>query len=548
MITNKKTTMHSDTSYLQRGSKLLLLVSATVLLSSCSVFQEYMRPQVKLPDSWHATLPHDGSTEALVDWWGQFNDPVLSQLLAAAEADNPSLDTALANIKSARASIISARAEGLPSLTGTLGRTRSGGGGGTTVGTGVGTGAGTSTVTTSGTSGSSSTGFNSGITDISRGQMDASWEVDLFGAIKFNKQAAAARLEARQGDWHEARVTLAAEVTNNYLDYRTCQLLVDAYERQLSSKNETARLTGIQAGAGFAAPADAELAKASANSTISSLVGQKAQCDNHVKSLVAVTGLDEPGLRKMLADGKAAIPTPAEFNLSSLPVTVINQRPDLVADERSLAAASADVGVAEANRYPSLSLTGSIGLRETTVGGNTISSKPWSFGPTLTVPIFDAGKLKAQKTIAEANYEVALATYQQSVRTAVKEVEQALVNLDSAANQQVAEAASAEQYRRYFKATEINWKAGGTSLITLEDARRQAINAELNLITQQHDRVQYWIALYKAIGGGWQGSQQEKTAMAGTDQTPSSQNKNAGTTHVSSTSAGTTDNGPQTRE
>ena len=300
-------------------------------------------------------------------------------------------------------------------------------------------------------------------------------------------------------------MSLAAEVATNYVDYRACQLSVTAYQQAMTSKNETSRLTKILADAGFSAPADAALAEASLLSTESSLINQQAQCDNTVKALVALINITEPALREILLTSAAkTLPQPAEFNVESVPANLITQRPDLIADERNLAAASADTGVATANRYPSLSLIGSIGRSK--ISGSSFSSNgnTWSFGPSLTLPIFDGGQLKSQVTIAEANYAIALATYQQDVRSAVKEVEQTLVNLDSAVRRESAEKISAAQYRNYYQATEINWRAGGISLITLEDARRQLITAELSHITQQKDRVQYWIALYKALGGGWQ--------------------------------------------
>lgn len=477
-------------------SKTGLMLSAAVLMSGCSIFPEYIKTAIKLPDSWQAKLPkdnqakdtvsneklpHNGNVSQLIDWWGQFNDPALSQLLKAAEADNPTIDIALANIKSARASSISAAAQGLPSVTGNASITRS--------------------------QSATSNGINrsSGISTSTVGALDASWEIDLFGGIKFAKQAAEARVEAKQNDWHTARVSLAAEVATNYVDYRACQLSVTAYQQAMTSKNETSRLTKILADAGFSAPADAALAEASLLSTESSLINQQAQCDNTVKALVALINITEPALREILLTSAAkTLPQPAEFNVESVPANLITQRPDLIADERNLAAASADTGVATANRYPSLSLIGSIGRSK--ISGSSFSSNgnTWSFGPSLTLPIFDGGQLKSQVTIAEANYAIALATYQQDVRSAVKEVEQTLVNLDSAVRRESAEKISAAQYRNYYQATEINWRAGGISLITLEDARRQLITAELSHITQQKDRVQYWIALYKALGGGWQ--------------------------------------------
>lgn len=482
-----------------------LILFATLLMSGCSIFPEYIKTAIKMPDSWQAKLPkaeppkdtttqeklpHNANVSQLMDWWGQFNDPALNKLLKAAEADSPTLDIALANIKSARANTVSAGAKGLPSLTGTASVTRS--------------------QAAASTGSSSSFASVSGLSTSTVGALDASWEIDLFGGIKFAKQAAKARLEAKQSSWHAARVSLAAEVATNYVDYRACQLSVAAYQQAMTSKNETSRLTKILADAGFSAPADAALAEASLRATESSLINQKAQCENTIKALVALTNLAESGVRKILSreilsnNDVVELPQPTEFNVDSVPANLITQRPDLNADERNVAAASADTGVATANRYPSLSLIGSIGRSKISSSSFSSSSNTWSFGPSISLPIFDGGQRKAEVSIAEANYTVALATYQQDARNAVKEVEQTLVNLDSAARRESTEKISTEQYRSYYKAAEINWRSGGISLITLEDARRQLITAELSHITQQRDHVQYWIALYKALGGGWQ--------------------------------------------
>ncbi|MFT3734297.1 MAG: TolC family protein [Rhodocyclaceae bacterium] len=198
---------------------------------------------------------------------------------------------------------------------------------------------------------------------------------------------------------------------------------------------------------------------------------------------------------------------PQREPLNSVPAQLLTQRPDLVSAERAVASASAQIGVAEAARYPSLTLNGSISLSATSLA----SSLPWSFGPTLTIPIFNGGALAAKVEAARANYDSALATYKSSVRTAVKEVEQALVRLDGAVRREDDARNSAAGYRAYFTASEQNWRAGGTSLLNLETARRNAITAELNLISLQQARVEYWIALYKAMGGGWQAGATDNT-------------------------------------
>jgi len=467
---------------------LMAIAAGSGLMAGCSAFPEYVRPAIKTPEHWQAKRADDGRSNELFDWWRQFDDPILTRLLQTAEKDNPTLGQALASIASARASLAGAEAGGLPSLTGKTAYSRSKGG----------SASGSTSQTATGTSAS----FGSGITQILSGSLDANWELDLFGKFEFSRQAEQARLAADELTWHNAKVSLAAEVASDYVGYRACELSATAYQNAIASKQETSRLTTVLARAGLSAPADAVLAEASLYASESSLIAQRVECDKMVKSLVALTDLAEPELCALLAGGRG-IPTPAQFQVDSVPADLLTQRPDLAADERKLAAAGADIGSAVAKRYPSVSLTGSIGKRKTETTGLTLSSNTWSIGPTITLPIFDGGELRSKVDSAEAGYAGALATYQSDIRAAIKEVEQALVNLRGAEQREIAEGRSAEQYRQYFQAAEINWRSGGLSLLSLEDARGQMINQEISHITQQQSRVQYWIALYKALGGGW---------------------------------------------
>ncbi|MFC3532760.1 efflux transporter outer membrane subunit [Vogesella facilis] len=449
---------------------LLPLLLGLALTGCATVGPDYQAPAVRMDAQWQAALPHGGSTTALLDWWQSFNDPTLSSLLKAAEADSPTLDQALAAIASARASDTQASLSGLPTLTASGSDTRSG-----------------------------SQGGNVGRS--SSAALDASWEIDLFGGVRRSQQASRAAVEASEADWHDARVSLAAEVASEYVSYRACQLQLAHDQDSYRSQQQTASTTAASVAAGFSAPADGALIDASVASAHSTLLAQQAECEVSIKSLVALTGLSEPLLRDKLAATAAAIPQPAGLQLNTLPVQLLSQRPDLVSAERSLAAASAKIGVAEAERYPRLSLTGSLSSTTTRGSGN---SQGWSFGPTLSLPIFDGGSSKAAVQTARANYQSALAGYKSAVRSAVEETEQALVRLDSATQRESSVAASAANYRRYFLATQQQWQAGSASLLDLETARRNALSAEQSLITVQRDRVLYGISLYKALGGGWQ--------------------------------------------
>ncbi|HEY0905606.1 MAG TPA: efflux transporter outer membrane subunit, partial [Methylophilus sp.] len=414
-------------------------------LAGCSVIDAYLRPTPATPPQWQAPLPHAGKLVVLKEWWGQFNDPVLNQLLDAAQKESPSLEQALANIRIARANQLSASAQGLPSLSSTTTITNSKGGGGNAA-------------------------FPSSTIDVRSTSLDASWELDLFGKVRAAKQAAKAQLEYREIAWHDARISLAAEVANNYVNYRACQASVQALQQAVQSRTETARLTAISARAGFTAPADQALAEAATRASESTLDGQQAECAGLVKALVALTNLPEATLQASLAS-RSGLPVPAMFEVSAVPAALLTRRPDLVIDERKLAEASANIGISQAAFYPSLSLTGSIGYRRTDFNGVVTRSQSWSYGPSLKIPVFDGGSRKADLEEARANYDSLLATYRQDVRNAVKEVEQALVNLDSATRRVQAEQASAQQYQQYFKAAELNWKSGGLDLLSLEDAR-----------------------------------------------------------------------------
>ncbi len=449
----------------------LCAVSLAVMLGGCAaVGPNYEPPEPKVASAWQAPLPHGGQVTALGDWWRQFDDPVLTGLQRSAEADSPTLAKAWANIEKARATLTSAGASSLPAVTAQASATR----------------------------GTQQTGE---VATARSAGLDASWEIDLFGKIRRSTESAQARAQARENDWHDARISLAAEVADTYVQYRACGLLADAYAQELASVGQTVKATESLVRAGMSPSSDGSLARASQASTMSSTLAQRAQCELLVKSLVDLTGLDESELRNRLAQGKSSIPQPIAIDIRSVPAQALRQRPDLASVERELAAASAEIGVAQADLYPSISLSGSISV--STVG-TASSLTSWSFGPSLSLPLFDGGKRRAAVDSAWAGYQAALADWRQGVRTAVKEVEQSMVRLDSTASRTAQAEIATKEYRLHLVAAEAQWRAGSTSLLDLEDSRRQALSAQIEWIGLQRDRVAYWIALYKALGGGWQ--------------------------------------------
>ncbi len=458
-------------------SRALLLASLSMVVTGCLVGRNYVEPIPEAPTVWHAPLPHGGQVQAMANWWEQFNDPTLNRLVQLAESDSPSLGKAWANIEKARATSQSTKAGALPTVNAS------------------------GSVSRGDQAMQQGSGTSGGVVESRSSGLDASWEIDLFGKIRRGAEAAGARIEARVDNWHDARVSLGAEVADTYVQYRSCGLLAQAYERSLTSMTQTQLATQQLVDAGFKPPAEGALARASLASTRSTQLSQRAQCDLLVKSLVNLTGTDEDSLRAILSQSADEVPHPALLSVHAVPADVLRQRPDLAAVERELAAASAEIGVAQADLYPSLSLSGSLTISASDLVNST---KSWSFGPSMSIPIFDGGRRLAAVDSARASYASALADYRQGVRDAVEEVERALVNLDSTAQRAEQAEQAYEEYRRYFHATEASWRAGRESLITLEEARRSALSAEIQRITLQRDRVSYWIALYKALGGGWE--------------------------------------------
>ncbi|BFG80554.1 efflux transporter outer membrane subunit [Paraburkholderia terrae] len=429
---------------------------------------------------WHAERPHGGSVEDLIDWWRRFDDPAVAELIRTAEADSPTLAKAVARINEARATLATSSAEAWPTLTGSGSVTRA------------------KSVMTLGNTNLTS------LTTTRSGSLDASWEVDLFGKVRSGRESSRAQLEARIDDWHDARVSLAAEVADDYVQYRACRQLARAYEESAASYASTEKATLAAVAAGMTPTSDGFLSQASTASAYATVTQQQVACDELIKSLVELTGTDEPTLRGIVdRRGVPDLPQPEAFSVQSAPADLVRQRPDLASSERALAAAYASIGQARADRFPSLSLSGSVGLSATNL---TNPMSTWSFGPSLSIPLFDAGKRKAAVDSAQANYDAQLADYRSAVRTAIKEVEVALTDLDGAARRSDDARRAAAQYRLYESAMETNWRAGFDTLLTREQARRSLTSAEITYIEVQRDRVRSWISLYKALGGGWQGN------------------------------------------
>ena len=472
-------------------------ISFCLILSGCAQLESLnkrLNPQqvvktTKIASKWQATLPHNGSESNLTQFWQQFQDPLLLSLIDSAEKESATLATAKARIAQARSKLAQANAALMPAVDGTASASRSVQQPSTTIqGSGSNSGSGA---------------FNS--TQVAA---QASWEFDIFGANHAILESSKAQENAAKAGWHEARVSVAAELANTYFNQRFCELQVGVLQADAMSRAQSVRLTDIAVNAGFSAPASSHLAKASLADATQQLKAQQAQCDLEVKALVALTDLDEGMLREKLANQplKADInAVDGIFKLNEIPAQILAQRPDIYTAEADLVTAAADVKDTYVQGLPKVSLNGSIGWMWLSGTGFSTNGKTWSLGPiSITFPIYHGDVQETGMASAEANYEDKAANYRSKVRYAVKEVEDALVNLHSTNTRQTDIAEAAKGYRASFVATETKVKAGFANLIELEEQRRTVLVTETTALNNLKQRTQAWISLYRAAGGGWQ--------------------------------------------
>ncbi|MFZ6742406.1 efflux transporter outer membrane subunit [Undibacterium sp. JH2W] len=459
--------------------RFILIPAIAVLLAACGTTHPLASSSASLPAQWQTILPATEKNTELRNWWQTHGDAGLLELIEAAQKVSPTLSQAWSRMETARAARVASGAALLPSVDAVANATRAKNQPGMPVAT------------------------------TAQAGLQTSWELDLFGANRANNQAAQAQLEGSQALWHDARISVAAEVAQLYFSALSCQQIADLSWQDAKSRAETARLTELSAQAGMSSSANSALARASAAEGNSRAIQQATSCDLDVKALVALTAKPEPELRQILQSAQADFKNLLPLAVSSLPAQLLTQRPDVYAAEKDVAAASSQLGAAEAQRYPRLSLSGSIGTMRYSSGGSDTRMDTWSVGPlALTLPIFNGGQTSANIEAAKARYQTASSSYHGKVRQAVREVEEALLNLNSTDARRLDSEISARGYEQALQATASRYNKGMASMLELEEARRTAFASQSALIALQLERNRAWIALYRALGGGWDMSAQ----------------------------------------
>ena len=451
-----------------------MILATTAMLSACATTSMPAPATSAIPAQWQASLPDASKTTELHQWWQAQGDASLLELIEAAQAVSPSVAQAWARIETARAARVASGAALMPNLDAVANATRAKNQPGMPVAT---------------------------TTQIG---LQSSWEIDVFGANRASNQAAQAELEGSRALWHDARISVAAEVAQLYFSVQSCQQVAALSWQDAKSRAETARVTELSAKAGMSASSVFALARASAAEGNSRAIQQAALCDLDIKALVALTAKPEAELRQKLLAASANSHTLLPVAVSSVPAQLLVQRPDVFAAEKEVASASGQLGAAEARRFPRLSLSGSIGSMRYSSGGSDTRMDTWSVGPlAVSLPIFDGGQISANIDAAKARYQTASVNYYGKVRQAVREVEEALVNLNSTEARRLDSEISARGYDEVLQATAVRYQQGMASLLELEDTRRTAFASQSSLISLQLERNRAWIALYRALGGGW---------------------------------------------
>jgi multidrug efflux system outer membrane protein len=485
---------------MRRSPSLILVI--TGLLAGCSLQQDYSTPALMGAQSW-TSVSVEGKPSP-EQWWTVLGDPAINALVDGAILDNPTLAQAMAKMDEARANVSVNRADESPSVTVKASSTESyskssGGSGGNAI---------------------ASTGQIPGHSLTTTLEPTLSWELDLFGRIRSSVTEAQETLNARTADAASTKLSLDIDIANGVLDLRGCNYTVKVDQDTVTSYKSTLDVVHRKNIAGFSSPVDEASAERDVAAAGNTLAVQQETCAEDLNVLVALTGRDKAtiaGLVAPLLPMKAAddtaryIPQPPQA-VPQLPATVLLRHPSVIAADRDAAAAWAEIGVYKADRYPQIDLAAALTGEWLRFAGSTISSAGWSLGPTITGTLFDAGKNAANVDAAEARYRQSVAKLQETVRTTVKEVENALARQHAAEarmqlSQQSVTAASVS-----LKGAEAKWKAGMNSLLELEDARRQYAVAQNNLISAAHDRAAAWTALVSATANSLNLNQSEPHA------------------------------------
>lgn len=453
---------------------------AVALTAGCAVGPDYVKPELATPTGWSASADgvHAASPE-LAAWWKGFGDPVLEAVVERVLASNSDLNLAGAKLREVRASREMTTSAERPRIDaqGSVRRLRDN----------------KPPAPPEGVVGSwFQTGF------------DAGWEVDLFGGVRRAAEAADAEVGAAAEDRGAVRVSILGEAARTYVEVRGLQRRLALTARSVSAERETLELIEGRLRAGLASEFDADRARAHLAATEAQVPALEATLGRAVHRLGVLAG-EGPGALAELLGTEGPIPTPRADVGIGLPSELLSRRPDLRRAERELAAATARVGVATADLYPRFSITGSFGFQSGHFRDfSDWSARIWSVGPSFRWPIFDAGRVRANVRVQDARLEQARLRYEKALLAALEEVESALLSYGKEEDRRRSLEEAVGATERAARTASALYASGLADFLSVLDAQRSLYAAEQEATTSQAAASSQLVALYKALGGGWQ--------------------------------------------
>jgi len=453
----------------------LLVAGAALAATGCAVGPVYHAP-IEAPVALKTDAASVVETPAEPTWWRSFGDAELDSLIERSLTANLDLRVAVARVKEARALFHDALLDRFPRVTSDAGYSRSD---------------------------EQFPGFGTSRVNIEQADIgfDASWEIDLFGRVRHGVDASRAEAQATKDDLRNVKITVASEVARNYLELRGSQDRLKVAVENLDSERDTLRLTQVRHDIGTGDPVDVESARARLNATeatIPSLRTAEAQAGHRLAVLV--------GQRPGALDAELAAPVTVSHPSAPLPIgdasAFLRRRPDVQAAERRLAAETARTGVATADLFPRIRVTGFVGL----LSGDVSSlfkggSEAWAVSPAVTWPALDLGGARARLRAQQARGDESLANYDQTVLRAIEDLQNALVAYHERQLQVQSQFQQVEASRRAADLAHIRYKEGRIDFLRVLDAERTRLDAEDALTQSRTEANVDVVSIYKALGG-----------------------------------------------
>ncbi|MDY6904750.1 MAG: efflux transporter outer membrane subunit [Thermodesulfobacteriota bacterium] len=465
----------SDTCHRLRFIRILFIWVALLVVAGCgTVGPDYKSPEMVLPAAWHTPAQNvqtASDVSALAQWWKNFNDPLLSRLIQQAVAANLDLKTALERLTQVRAERTVTRAGLFPSLdtSASTARRRSG----------------NTTRTTYAT------------------ELDAGWEIDLFGGQRRALEAANADIQSSREAVNDVQVSLTAEVALTYFDLRAVQARLDITTENLSLQTDTFQLVRYRYLAGLDDELSLEQARAAMENTRARLPDLRTAVAEAQNRLAVLLGKQPGRLDDELRD-HAPVPQASAAIVVGVPADLLRRRPDIRQAERELAARTARIGVAKSELYPKLTLTGSIGYEALSTDDLfSAGSRFWRYGPGISWPIFQAGAIRAGIKVASSQQKQALLAYEAAVLAALEEVENALAAYGQELDRRQSLEKAADAARKATAMAQNKYDAGLIDFDTLLDAQQTLLSYEDEMVQSRASVGMNLVRLYKAMGGGW---------------------------------------------